>query len=84
VDAHAGLDAWLLIGAEHALVIAERLPFPFPLVEVKDAGGLREVRVAREDPRAVLPGPQRVVSEPAAHGGRRDRRGDAAGDGLAG
>ena len=41
VDAHAGLDAGLLVGAEHVLVLAERLPFPFPLVEVQGAGGLR-------------------------------------------
>jgi hypothetical protein len=59
VDAHAGLDAGLLVGAEHVLVVAERFPFPFPLVEVQDAGGLEgEVRVAGEDPRPVLPGLQ--------------------------
>ena len=57
VDAHAGLDAGLLIGAEHVVVLAERLPFPFPLVEVQDAGGFEgEVRVAGENPRPVLPG----------------------------
>jgi hypothetical protein len=47
VDAHTGLDAGLLIRAEHVLVLAERLSLPFPLVEVKDAAGLDgEARVA--------------------------------------
>jgi hypothetical protein len=69
VDAHAGLDAGFLVSAEHVLVVAERLSFPLPLVEVQDAGCLEgEVRVAGEDPRPVLPGLQGVVSEPAAHG----------------
>ena len=49
MDAHAGLDAGLLVGAEHVLVLAERLPVPFPLVQVQDAGGLDgEVWVAGE------------------------------------
>jgi hypothetical protein len=70
VDAHPGLDAGFLVGAEHVLVVAERLSFPFPLVEVQGAGGLEgEVRVAGKDPRPVLPGLQGIVSEPAAHGG---------------
>ena len=81
----AGLDAGLLVGAEHVLVLAERLPFPFPLIEVQDAGGLEgKVRVAGEDPRPVLPGLQDVVSQPAAHGGRRGRGSDAAGCSMAG
>jgi hypothetical protein len=51
VEAHAGLDARFLIGAEHVLVLAEQFPFPFPLVQVQDAGSLKsEVRVAGEDP----------------------------------
>src|ERR1700756_1675833 len=61
VEAHAGLDAGLLIRAEHVLVAAERLSVPFPLVKVEDPAGLEgEVRVAGEDPRAVLPGLDRV------------------------
>jgi len=85
VGAHARLDAGFLVRAEHVLVRAERFSLPGPLVQVKDAPGLEgEVRVAGEDPRPVLPGLQGVVGEPAAHGGRRDRRDDAAGSCMAG
>ena len=85
MDAHAGLDAGLLVSAEHVVVLAERFTFPFPLVEIQDAGGLDgEVRVAGEDPRPVLPGLQGVVSEPAAHRGRRRRGNDAASCRMAG
>jgi len=51
VEAHAGLDARLLVRAEDVLVVAERLSFPFSLVEVQDTGCLDgEVRIAGEDP----------------------------------
>ena len=79
VDAHAGLDAGLLIGAEHVVVLTERLAFPFPLVKVEDPAGLDgEVRVAGEDPRPVLPGLEVLISEPAAHRRRRGQGRDAA------
>src|SRR5207248_166716 len=85
VDAHPGLDAGLLIGTEHVVVLAERPAFPLALVEVKDAPGLDgEARVAREDPRPVLPGLQGVISEPAAHGGWRGGGSDAGGCRLPG
>ena len=42
------------------------------------------MRVAGEDPRPVLPGLQDIVSQPAAHGGRRGRGSDAAGCRMAG
>ena len=41
VDAHAGLDAGLLVGAEHVVVLAERLPVPCPLAEVRAREALR-------------------------------------------
>jgi hypothetical protein len=78
VEAHAGLDAGLLVGAEDVVVLAKRPSFPFPLVEVQDPAVLPgEARVAGEDPRPVLPGLDGVVSEPTAHGGRRGRGSDA-------
>lgn len=84
VDTPAGLDAGLLVGAEHVVVLAKRLPFPYPLVEIQDAGGLEgEVRVAGKDPRPVLPGLQGVISEPTAHSGRRGRGSDATGRRMA-
>jgi hypothetical protein len=68
VEVHAGLDAGLLIHAEHVLAAAERPSFPFPLVRVKDAPGLEgEARVAEEDARPVLPGLDGVIGEPAVH-----------------
>ena len=43
------------------------------MVEVEDGAGFgREVGVAREDPAAMLPGPERVAAEPAPQGGATD------------
>src|SRR6266511_4569112 len=54
-------------------------------VQVQHPAGLgAKVRVADEDPRAMLPRLDRVAGQPAADRGRRDRRGDGPGDGLAG
>ena len=51
----------------------EQLPLPAALVEIEDAGRARsaKVRIAREDPRAVVPRADRVLGQPAPH---RDRQ----------
>ena len=65
MDAQPRLDAGLLIGRDDELVLAQCLPLPAPLVQVQDAPGLGlEVRVARKDPAAVLPGANRVLVQP--------------------
>ena len=57
MNAQPRLDTGLLIGRDDELVLAQRLPLPAPLVQVQDAPGLGlEVRIARKDPAAVLPG----------------------------
>src|SRR5215211_2933920 len=62
----ASLDRGLGVGADHAVAGLKQLAFPAALVEVEDrAGLLKKLRVAREDPRALLPGLDRVVGQPA-------------------
>src|SRR3954454_6113274 len=66
VDPCPGLDRGLGVGADHAVAGLKQLAFPAALVEVEDrAGLLQEVGVAREDPRALLPGLDRVLGQPA-------------------
>jgi hypothetical protein len=68
------LELRLLIGANHVLVVAQRLAVPQPVVQVQHPTGLdREVRVTREDPRPVLPRLDHVLTQPPPHGGGRDR-----------
>ena len=74
VAAAAGLDRGFLIRADHELVGAQRFAVPEPGVQVERTGGLdREVGVPREDPRAVLPGFERILGQPAADRGHRRR-----------
>src|SRR5215210_639228 len=71
--AAAGLDGGLFVGRDHVLPLSERLAFPPTLVEVQHPGGfLGEVGVPREDPRAVVEGPDGVLTEPSPDGGPRD------------
>jgi hypothetical protein len=73
VDPSARLDLGLLIGADHELAGLQQPALPAALVQVKHrAGALGEVRVAREQPRAVLPRLDRVLGQPP--GDRRRRR----------
>ena len=84
VLADAGLNAGLLIGADHELLGSQGRALPVPRVEVEDASGLGgEVGITREDPRAVSPGADRVVVEPAPHGLVADRGDDPAALGFA-
>jgi hypothetical protein len=76
--ADAGLDAGLLIGADHELVGFQGFALPLAGVEVEDASRLdAEVRIARKDPGAVLPGANGVLVEPAPHRLVADRGHDA-------
>src|SRR5881397_3711429 len=62
MDAGAGLDAGLLIGGDHELILLEPPPLPDALIEVEDPPGLdSEIRVARENPAAVLPRPNGIL-----------------------
>lgn len=65
MDAQPRLDAGLLVGRDDELVLAQRLPLPAPLVQVQDAPGLElELRIARKDPAAVLPGADCIFVQP--------------------
>ena len=61
-----GLNAGLLIGRNHELIVLQGLALPDSLVDVKQASGFeRELRVARKNPTAVKPRSDRVLVEPA-------------------
>jgi hypothetical protein len=77
--APSGLDAGLLVGAEHVITWPQRGATPPALVEIENAAGLAgELRIAWEDPGAMPPGAQRVLAEPAPESGAADLRDDAA------
>jgi hypothetical protein len=70
MHAASSLHAGLLVGAEHVVVLAERLAVEGPCVEVEHSGCCDgEMRVAREDPRSMLSRLERVSGQPAAHRG---------------
>jgi len=80
----AGLDGWLLVGADHVVAGMQALALPDAGVEVKDRSGLLGgQRVAREDPGAMLPRLDRVLREPAPDGHAGNLLADPAGHGLA-
>jgi hypothetical protein len=79
-----GLDRGFLVGADDEVARLEQLPLPATLVEVEDRAGLGgEVGVAREDPRAIAPRPDRVLAQPAPDRRARDLCDDPALDRLA-
>src|SRR5437868_13665221 len=56
MNAHASLNAGLLVRGHDEFVFAQRLSLPASRVQVQDAPGLDlEMRVTREDPAAMLP-----------------------------
>jgi len=81
--ATARLDGGLLIARDDELVV-EELPLAIdPLVEVEDdAGLLRELRVAGEDPGPVPPGTDHGVVKDASHRRGAERVGDPRSDDL--
>jgi hypothetical protein len=75
------LDGGLLIGGDHIVLRAQRLPVLDPLVQVEHPLCLGlEVGVGDEDPRLVLPGFEGVLGQPSPHRGRRDQPADPGAD----
>lgn len=73
VRTRARLNAGFLVGGQHELVITQHLPLPPPLVKIEDASSLDgKLGIAREDPAAVLPRPNRIRIEPAPDGAVAD------------
>ena len=71
--ASSGLDAGLLIGTEYVITQSQSCTLPATLIEVEDAAGFAgEVGITRQDPGAVTPGAQGVLTEPAPEGGAAD------------
>src|SRR6516162_686189 len=68
-----GLHTGLFIRREHEVIDAQRAALPHPLVQVQDPAGLgRKLRIARENPAAMLPGTQRIAAQPAPQSGTAD------------
>ena len=73
MDPPARLDRWLRVGADHEVAGLEQLALPAARIQIEHRPGpLDEVGILRKDPRAVLPGLDRVPREPAPD--RRGRR----------
>ena len=70
----SGLNTGFLIGRQNELVILQRTSLPNSFVQIQNAPSfLREVGIARENPAAVLPGPDRIIVEPAPDGRAANR-----------
>ena len=66
--AHAP-GCWFLVGGDDKFVLAQCLPLPSAPIQVQDPSGLGlELRIARKDPAAVLPGADCVLVQPAPDG----------------
>ncbi len=71
----ACLNARFFVRTDHEFVFSEGPSPPTPFVQVKYGPGFRgEVRIPREDPRAMSPGSDGVLTEPAPDGGIADGR----------
>ena len=71
----ARLNARLLIGGDHEVVRRQGVSLPDALVKIQDPPGLgRKLWIARKDPAAVKPRPNRVVVQPAPDRAAADRR----------
>lgn len=79
VFASPSLNAGLLVSAQNVIARPQCCTFPTALVKLEDTTSLAgKLRIAREYPATVMPGPQRVLAEPAPEGGATDLRDDAA------
>ena len=66
---NARLDAGLFVSGEHELVVSQRAAFPVPRVQVQDAPGFGDkLRIARENPGAMLPRANRILVQPPPNG----------------
>jgi hypothetical protein len=74
-----GLDAGLLVSAKNVIAWPQCCTFPAALVKIEDEARLSgKLRIARENPGAMTPGPQCVLAEPAPQGSATDLGDDAA------
>jgi len=74
MDAASRLNAGLFVGADHEFIDSQGLAAPSVGIQIEDAAGLGgKLWIPGKDPTAVMPGPNRILMEPAP-----DR---AAGDG---
>src|SRR3990172_3967698 len=81
----AGLDAGLLVGADHVIIRAQSLAFPNPLVQVQHSTGLlRKPLVAGKNPTAIRPRADGVGTQPPPPRASADRSDDATPDRLSG
>ena len=68
------MNAGFFIGGDHKLIILQRSALPLAGVEIQHAPGLgRELRVPREDPTAVIPGPKGIFMQPTPQRAAADR-----------
>ncbi len=66
MSARSCLDAGLLIGRDHKLIVLQCLAVPKARVEIQDAARFQgKVRVARENPGSVLPGTEGILVQPS-------------------
>ena len=73
------LHARLLIGRKDKVPIPQGLLLPKALVQIQNpASFFPELRISREHPRPVIPGPKGVLTQPSPNGGPADLRHQAA------
>ena len=71
----ARLNARLFVGREHKILGTQGLSLPKALVEIEDRSrSFQEAWVARENPAAIAPRSNGVLTEPAPDGGSADLR----------
>ena len=81
----AGLNAGLLVGADHVIIRPQSLAFPNPLVQVQHSTGLLgKPLVAGKNPTAIRPRADGVGIQPPPHRASADRSDDATPDRLSG
>ena len=69
----ARLHAGLFVGGDDVVIGAQWGALPDAFVKIKDGSGLvGKVRIAREDPASMLPGPKGITAEPAPQSGTAD------------
>ena len=69
----SGLNAGFLVGGDDKFVVQKRLSAPNTFIKIQDPSGLQsEIRIAREDPCAVLPRSDRVSMQPSPNGAVAD------------